>query len=317
VIEVAQLEKSYGPVRALDGISFEVPEREVVGFLGPNGAGKSTTLRILTGFLPADAGTVRIAGNDVRTHPVAVRRSIGYLPEGVPLYPEMRVREFLRFRAVLKGIERRRRGEAIGRALEMAGVAHVQKRIVGTLSKGYRQRVGIADALLGQPPVLILDEPTVGLDPEQVIQFRQLLCEIGKDRTVLLSTHILSEVEIVCTGVIIIHQGKIAAQDSAVRLRQRVQHAAPLRVEIAGPPEQLQKALASLPEVEAVEDLGPASAGDDSGRAFSAFRLRARRGRDPRVAVAQLCRRSAWELRELHREEVTLEEAFLEVVGKR
>ncbi len=325
MIHVSQLTKHFGSILALDSISFEVHEREVVGFLGPNGAGKTTTLRILTGFLPGDSGTVRVAGFDVAQDSLAVRRSIGYLPEGVPLYPEMRVREFLRFRARLKGIPRPGRRQAIRSALELARVSDVEKRIVGTLSRGYRQRVGLADALLGKPPVLILDEPTVGLDPEQVIQFRGLLRDVGRDRTVILSTHILSEVEMVCSSALIIHRGRIAAQDTAANLRRRVQAASPVRAEIAGPAAEVRAALASLSEVEKVleeseAEEGPAEqetpGGGKSGRPFRRYRLRPRRGQDPRQAIFQLARQRGWTLRELYREQVTLEEAFLEIVGK-
>ena len=174
-----------------------------MGFLGPNGAGKSTMLRILAGFLPGDSGSVRVAGHDVQERSLDVRRVIGYLPEGVPLYPEMRVSEYLRFRARLKGIPAGQRRKQIDRSLEATGVTDVRRRIIGTLSRGYRQRVGLADALLNEPRVLILDEPTVGLDPEQVRQFRSLLREVGRHRTVVLSTHILREVELVCSRVVI------------------------------------------------------------------------------------------------------------------
>jgi len=317
VIHVSDLTKSFGPVRALDRVSFHVAEREVVGFLGPNGAGKTTALRILTGFLPGDSGSVRVAGHDVGRDSLAVRRSIGYLPEGVPLYPEMRVVEFLRFRAALKGVSRRQRRGEVGTVLEQAGIEDVRKRIIGTLSKGYRQRVGLADALLGKPRVLILDEPTVGLDPEQVIHFRELLREIGKNRTVILSTHILSEVEMVCSGAIIIHHGRVAAQDTAENLRRRVRDIAPVLVEIDGPPGKVRSALESLEEVETV--LAAETGARDSSAATSAYRayrLRPCRGRDPREAIFALARKESWTLRELHREDVPLEEAFLEIVGR-
>ncbi len=316
MISVSGLTKYFGPVRALDGVGFEVNEREIVGFLGPNGAGKTTTLRILTGFLSGDSGSVRVAGFDVSRDSLAVRRSIGYLPEGVPLYPEMRVREFLKFRAALKGIARRDRAREMGLALDQAGVTDVERRIIGTLSKGYRQRVGLADALLGRPRVLILDEPTVGLDPKQVIQFRSMLREVGQDRTVILSTHILSEVEIVCSGAIIIHEGRIAAQDSAENLRQRVRDVSPVRVELAGPADGVRAALESLDEVEALLSVSsePSAEGDRDGR--RTYRVRPRRGRDPREAIFRLAAERGWTLRELHREEVTLEEAFLEIVGR-
>lgn len=318
MIHVSQLTKSYGPVRALDQISFDVAEGQVIGFLGPNGAGKTTTLRILTGFLPGDSGTVTVNGHDVARNSVAVRSSLGYLPEGVPLYPEMRVVEFLRFRARLKGITRRDRDREVESALEATGIAGVRRRIVGTLSKGYRQRVGLADALLGRPPVLVLDEPTVGLDPEQVLQFRQLLTEVGRERTVILSTHILSEVENICDGVIIIDNGRIAAQDSASSLRERVRSASPTIAEIQGPKGQILDALRSLTEVQSVDAKAvddPAEDGQTPEQRFRRYVLRPHHGRDPRSAVFALVRDHDWNLRELHHQPPTLEEAFLEIVG--
>lgn len=321
MIHVSRLTKRFGSIRALDEISFDVQEREVVGFLGPNGAGKTTTLRVLTGFLTGDAGTVRVAGHDVSRDSIAVRRSIGYLPEGVPLYPEMRTIEFLRFRAALKGISRRARVGAIGAALERVGIVDVRRQVIGTLSKGYRQRVGLADALLGDPKVLILDEPTVGLDPEQVIQFRKLLREIGQDRTVLLSTHILSEVELVCSGAIIIHRGRIAAQDSAENLRQRVQGMAPVIVEIDGPEQLVRQTLSRMDDVESVVSapVDEVALNDGDSEAvtgeFHRFLLRPKPGRDPRVAVFLLAREKGWTMRELRREPIPLEEAFLDIVS--
>ena len=221
MIEVDRLSKRFGAVEALQDVSFSVAEGEILGFLGPNGAGKSTTMRILAGFLPGDSGTVRVAGYDVRSDSLSVRRQLGYLPEGVPLYPDMRVKEYMRYRSRIKGIPLRQRQTAIDRALDKTRVTDVRRQIIGTLSRGYRQRVGLADALLAEPRVLILDEPTVGLDPEQVRQFRALLGEVGEDRTVILSTHILSEVELSCSSVVIIRDGSIVARDRAEDLRRR------------------------------------------------------------------------------------------------
>ena len=294
---------------AVDDISFDVEEGQIIGFLGPNGAGKTTTLRILTGFLPGDTGTVRVAGCDVSRDSVRVREAIGYLPEGVPLYPEMRVSEFLRFRARLKGISRRERSREVGAALELTHIDHVRRRIVGTLSKGYRQRVGLADALLGQPSVLILDEPTVGLDPEQVIQFRQLLREVGRERTVILSTHILSEVDHICDGAIIIHGGRIAAQDTAANLRRRVQAFSPILLEVKGSDMLVAADLRGLSGVKVVQEL------EKSDDGYQRFHVRPHSGRDPRADIYGLVRDRDWTLRELHQIPATLEEAFLEIVG--
>jgi ABC-2 type transport system ATP-binding protein len=223
MIEVEHLSKSYGPFEAVRDVSFRVDKGEVVGFLGPNGAGKSTTLRILAGFLGATSGRVRIAGHDIGDEPIAAREKLGYMPETSPLYPEMRVREYLTFRAELKRIPRRARGEAVGRALADARVEDVASVLIGHLSKGYRQRVGLADALLGSPPLLILDEPTAGLDPNQIREVRDLIGRLGKDHTVLLSTHILSEVEATCSRALVIARGRLVAEGTidAIRAMQR------------------------------------------------------------------------------------------------
>ena len=212
MIEVTELTKYYGARRVLQGISFEVREGEVAGFVGLNGAGKTTTMRILSGFMPFECGTVMVGGCDVSRDSLGARRLMGYLPEGVPLYPEMRVDEFLRYRAGLKDLRGAARRAAVDRVLERCDITHVRRRIIGQLSKGYRQRVGIADALLVDPPYLILDEPTVGLDPLQVRRLRELLKDIGRERTIIFSTHILSEVDVVCDSVIIIHEGRIVAR---------------------------------------------------------------------------------------------------------
>src|SRR5712692_8551546 len=209
MIEVDNLTKFFGPVLAVDHISFRVSQGEIVGFLGPNGAGKTTTMRILTSYLPATSGVVRVAGYDVMTQSMDVRRSIGYLPESVPLYPEMRVDEYLLYRAKLKGVDRKERQHRLDYCLEHCRIREVRRRLIGTLSKGYRQRVGLADAMIHDPPILILDEPTVGLDPLQIRETLALIKELGEKHTILLSTHILSEVETICQRVIIINAGRI------------------------------------------------------------------------------------------------------------
>jgi len=220
VISVSHLTKRYGDVVAVDDVSFEVGKGEVVGFLGPNGAGKSTTLRILAGFLGQTKGTVRVCGHDVALDSLEARKSLGYMPEAVPLYPEMRVIEYLAFRAEVKRVERKKRASAIEAAMEKAGVADRATTVIGKLSKGYRQRVGLADALVSSPPLLILDEPTAGLDPNQIRDVRKLLRELGKEHTVLLSTHILTEVESSCTRAIVIAKGKLVAQGSVEEVRR-------------------------------------------------------------------------------------------------
>ncbi len=221
MIEVEDLHKRYGPVHALRGISFEVERGVLTGFLGPNGAGKSTTLRILAGFLGATEGRVRVSGFDLSTHRLEAAQKIGYMPETSPLYPEMKIEEYLRFRAELKGVGRSKRTEEVGRACELTRIADRRRMLIRDLSKGYRQRVGLADALLGRPPLLILDEPTAGFDPNQVQQVRALLDALREDHTIFLSTHILSEVEATCEEAVVIHEGRVVASGNIEALRQR------------------------------------------------------------------------------------------------
>jgi ABC-2 type transport system ATP-binding protein len=221
MIVVEHLTKYYGEYPAVRDVNFEVPRGRVVGFLGPNGAGKSTTMRILAGFLTATGGRATIAGHDVFADPIAVRRRIGYMPESCPLYPELRVNEYLKFRAGLKGLGWSARRKRIDYVIERCWLTDVRRQLVGTLSKGYRQRVGLADALLADPPVLILDEPTAGLDPAQIRETRKLIRELGTQHTMLLSTHILSEVEMTCDSVVVIYQGRVVEDGTLADVRQK------------------------------------------------------------------------------------------------
>ena len=234
MIEVSNLTKDYGTVVAVRDLSFSVGKGEIVGFLGPNGAGKSTTLRVLAGFLGATSGRVRIAGHDIAEAPLAARRALGYMPESAPLYPELRVSEYLLFRARLKEVPRAKQNAAIGSAMERAGVGHMAGTVIGHLSKGYRQRVALADALVSDPPLLILDEPTAGLDPNQIREVRALIKDLGGDRTVLLSTHILSEVEATCERALVIDRGRLVAEGTIEELRAR-QHSSTLSVRVRDP----------------------------------------------------------------------------------
>ena len=221
MIQVKNLTKRYGELAAVDGISFTIEPSRIVGFLGPNGAGKTTTLRLLAGLLAPSAGTATVAGFDILTDSLEVRRRIGYLPENVPLYPEMRVAEYLRYRARLKEVPRGQVGRRIGQSLERCGIEDVAGRIIGQLSKGYRQRVGLADCLVHDPPVLLLDEPTIGLDPNQIRLVHAMIRELARDHTILLSTHILPEVEITCDAFLLIDLGRIVAEDSLDGLKAR------------------------------------------------------------------------------------------------
>ncbi len=221
MIVVEHLTMYYGEYPAVRDVNFEVSKGRVVGFLGPNGAGKSTTMRILAGFLTATGGRATVAGHDVFADPIAVRRRIGYMPESCPLYPELRVNEYLKFRAGLKGLGWSARRQRIDYVIERCWLTDVRRQLVGTLSKGYRQRVGLADALLADPPVLILDEPTAGLDPAQIRETRKLIRELGTQHTMLLSTHILSEVEMTCDSVVVIYQGRVVEDGTLADVRQK------------------------------------------------------------------------------------------------
>ena len=211
MINVDNLSKFYGSVEAVRGISFDVQEGEIIGFLGPNGAGKSTTMKILTGYMPASSGSAHIAGFDVSQDPLNVQKNLGYLPENNPLYPEMTVKAYLDYSASIKGLTGLEKNRSIGSVIEKCGLANVESRVIGHLSKGYRQRVGLAQALVNDPPVMLLDEPTSGLDPAQIVEIRNLIKDLKGNRTIMLSTHILPEVNMVCDRVVIIHQGRLAA----------------------------------------------------------------------------------------------------------
>src|SRR4051812_26872952 len=239
MIVVEKLSKYFGQVMAVDRVSFEVDKGEIVGFLGPNGAGKTTTMRILTSFLPATSGIAKVAGYDVMSESMDVRRNIGYLPESVPLYSEMRVEEYLIYRAKLKGVERTNRQQRIDYCLDRCRIREVRRRLIGTLSKGYRQRVGLADTMLHDPVILILDEPTAGLDPLQIRETLALIKELGQTHTILLSTHILSEVEAVCERVIIINAGRIGLAKNMAELEKDMV----IVLEVRGPAEQTTSVL--------------------------------------------------------------------------
>ncbi|MGD8450438.1 MAG: ATP-binding cassette domain-containing protein [Phycisphaerae bacterium] len=304
MIEVRNLSKHYGAHRAVDNISFRVNEGEVVGFLGPNGAGKTTTLRILTCFLPATAGAASVAGHDVFTESLAVRRSVGYLPESVPLYPEMRVREYLRFRGKLRGLSYTERATALGEVTERCWLKDVYNRPIGHLSKGYRQRVGLADALLHNPPVLILDEPTVGLDPSQIRETRSLIRELAQEHTVILSSHILPEVEATCQRIIFIHEGRLVASGSPEELRERFSERHGAIVEVRAPAEEVDAALRTVAGVSDVRT----ALHDGWTRATVVA------NQDVRTAVAALVAQRGWALRELRRDAATLEDFFVQTV---
>jgi ABC-2 type transport system ATP-binding protein len=305
MIKVENLTKRYGGFAAINELNFEVEKGEVVGFLGPNGAGKSTTMKILTSFLPATSGRATIGGFDVFEQSIEARKRLGYLPENTPLYTDMRVGEYLRFRANLKGVPGRKVRQAVGDALELCSLRDVERKIIGALSKGYRQRVGLADALVHDPDLLILDEPTIGLDPNQVRQVRELIKNLGGKRTVLISTHILPEVEIMCSRVIVIHKGKIRASDTAENLLKNHRATGSMRIEAKVGSDD---AVALLSRLSGVKDMTTEQDGD-----YTILQLRLEANTDPSEAVYQLARERNWTIRELTRRRPTLEDVFVEL----
>jgi gliding motility-associated transport system ATP-binding protein len=306
MIHVEGLTKYYGDYPAIQGVSFHVERGQIVGFLGHNGAGKSTTMRILAGYLTATSGKASIAGHDVFWDSIAVRRKIGYMPESCPLYLEMRVAEYLHFRAGIKGIYGQERRKRIDYALERCWLKDVDRQLIGTLSKGYRQRVGLADSLLANPPVLILDEPTAGLDPTQIRSTRTLIRELGEEHTILLSTHILSEVEMACDHVIIVHGGKVAKACSLRDLHEEANKQGSLVAIFEGDFEGN-----TLRNIAGLEILS-----GESIAGATTLRLEAT---DPAAATREIYRRALnhdWPLRELRPDRPTLEDVFVQITGR-
>lgn len=319
MIAVDHLSKSFGRVTAVNDISFDVAKGEIVGFLGPNGAGKTTTLRMLTGYIPPTSGTASIAGYDIIKEPLKVRQHIGYLPEHVPLYDDQRVTEYLKFRARLKGIGGKALWNSVARVTEMCGLDHMRRKLIRTLSKGYRQRVGLADALLGSPDLLILDEPTNGLDPNQIRQIRELIKNLAQDHTIILSTHILSEVEMISTKVIIIDQGQVKAADTPSNLTDKLRAAGKISLEIRHDnEEEVIAQLSQLPDVTKVfrEGSDQSNIITPESDAWLSLTVRAEAGTDTREHVASLCADKHWPIRHLYRHIPTLEDVFVELTRK-
>ena len=308
MIQVDRLTKQYGPVTAIRDVSFRVEKGEIVGFLGPNGAGKTTAMRILSCFMPATGGTARVAGYDVFSQSLEVRKRIGYLPENVPLYLEMSVAAYLEFVAEIKGVGRSERKRRVAEVMDRCDIADVQQRLIGKLSKGYRQRVGLAQALVNDPDVLILDEPTIGLDPVQIAEIRALIKSLAGQHTVILSTHILPEVSMVCQGVIIINRGRIVARGSLDRLAEEFFPTSRIQLQIAGPGDAVGAALRQIPGILRIEQ-------EAMGDGVWLYLVESTRGRDVRAHIAQLVVERRWELLELHQEGMSLEEVFLRVVA--
>ena len=314
IIEVRDVTKWYGKTLALDRASFSVEKGQIVGFLGPNGAGKSTTLRILTGYLPATSGEARVNGRDVLLESLAVRSAVGYMPENVPLYPEMRVEEYLRFRAGLKDVPPKDRRAAVERVIDRCWLKDVRRRLVGQLSKGFRQRVGLAEALIADPPVLILDEPTIGLDPAQIQEVRHLIKSLGEKHTVLLSSHMLTEVEKTCSHVVIVDHGRIAKTGSLEEMRKGIgEQRIVLEVRCpSGPPgvgpAEMVRAVGQVSGVSAVRR-------DELGDGWQQLVVTPSAGADPREGLYHLVAQRGWSLREIRLQMGTLEGLYMQITA--
>ena len=309
MIEVQGLTKRYGRTTAVDDLNFSVRRGEILGFLGPNGAGKTTTMRVLTCYLPPTLGKVTVAGYDVMEQPLEVKKRVGYLPETPPLYTDMRVREMLGFAARIKGVPRRQVKQRVEMAAEKTAVTDVLQKIVGHLSKGYRQRVGLAAALIHEPEVLVLDEPTAGLDPKQIIETRKLIQSLAGNHTIILSTHILPEAAHTCNRVMIINKGKLVAEDTPENLTARLQGFETMKLLVEGPPEQIQE---TLTRVEGVNHVAHMPALD--GRVE--FSVETSPGHDARKELARAVVESGWGLLELRPMGMSLEEIFLKLTTK-
>jgi ABC-2 type transport system ATP-binding protein len=309
MIDVHHLTKRYARHEAVRDISFSVGKGEIVGFLGPNGAGKTTTLRMLTGYLPPTSGSARVAGFDIFRESIQARSRIGYMPENVPLYEDMRVREYLGFRARLKGLSGGDTRRRVAEVLDTCGLQSVRRKMIKTLSKGYRQRVGLADALVHDPELLILDEPTNGLDPNQIRQIRELIRQLGQTHTVLVSTHILHEVEMTCNRVIIIDNGRIKAADTPANLTRRMRAAGRIQVELQADPEV---AAGALNRIEHVKKVTPELLDDG----WTRHTVWVDSGMDAREGISRIAAQYGWPLRSLFRHEATLEDVFVELTRK-
>ncbi|MBM3945974.1 MAG: ATP-binding cassette domain-containing protein [SAR202 cluster bacterium] len=303
MIEAHDLTKYYGDFVGVEKVNFTVRKGEVVGLLGPNGSGKTTTMRMLTGFMPPTSGTCRIAGHDVLADSLEARRAIGYLPETVPLYTDMTVEDYLDFMGTIRGLSKQYLTRRIGQVVDLCRLGTYRRSHIAKLSKGYRQRVGIAQAILHEPQVLIMDEPTVGIDPIQVVETRQLIKSLGEEHTILLSTHILPEVSMICRRVLIIHEGAMVAEDTPANLAQRLRVTDRIEAEIRGPASAVTNALRAIPGVSNVTRTGE---GD-----VSTYHVDFRSDADPRETISKLVISNNWGLRKLNPMSMSLEEIFL------
>ena len=305
MIQATGLTHFYGPRPAIDDVNFTVEKGEILGFLGPNGAGKTTTMRILTGFMPPTRGKVTVDGYDVVEQSLEVRRKIGYLPETVPLYTDMTVSSYLKYMGTLRAMPSKEIKRRIGEVVDVCRLGDYHKTIIGKLSKGFRQRVGVAQAILHEPEVLVLDEPTIGIDPIQVVETRRLIQDLGKSQTVVLSSHILPEVSMICERVMIINEGKIVAEDTPANLAQRLEGVNRMEIEIGGPANEV---MAALQRVEGVTDVSHRSA---QGKEF--YTVQVRGGQDLRDEISRAVVSSGWSLLSMQSVGMSLEDIFLKL----
>jgi ABC-2 type transport system ATP-binding protein len=311
MIDVQHVSRYFGRVMAVDDISFQVDKGEILGFLGPNAAGKTTTMRVITTFIPATKGTATVAGFDVHEQSMQVRKRIGYLPENPPLYPEMRVKDYLDFVAKIKGVDPKNRSKAVDEAMGKTAITNVKDRVIKTLSKGYKQRVGLAQALVHNPEILILDEPTLGLDPKQIIEVRELIKALAGDHTIILSTHILPEVSMTCERVVIIDRGKVVAEDTPENLTRKLSGSQRLTVTVKGPAGQINEKLANIAGILKVQELKGEHSSD-----YTSMTIESKPDVEIRPIVAQTVVENGWELYELSSEAMTLEDVFLHLITK-
>ncbi len=311
MIEVQNLTKRYGEHLAVDNVSFTVADGEIIGFLGPNGAGKSTTMNMLTGYLSSTEGVILIDGIDILEDPVHAKAKIGYLPEVPPLYPDMTVNEYLHFACELKKVPAKKRRESVDQLVKLTRIREVQNRLIINLSKGYKQRVGLAAALAGNPDVLILDEPTAGLDPKQIMEFRDLIRGLSKTHTIVISSHILAEIQAVCDRVIIINHGRIMATDTPEALSQRIMRNNKLELRIKGPKDEIAQGLRAIEGVVAVDILRIREEGSVD------LMLETDENADVREQVFAFCSSGNYPILLMHTTEMTLEDIFLQITGER
>lgn len=313
MIKAENLTKRYGAVTAVDNITFEIAKGEIVGFLGPNGAGKTSTMRVLTGFMSPTEGSVTVAGHDVSRDVMQVKRRTGYLPESTPLYTDMRVAEYLDFVGEVKGLGRVQRRRRVAEVMDATHITHRAASLIGTLSKGYRQRVGLAQALINDPEVLILDEPTIGLDPKQITDIRSLIKELSGRRTVILSSHILPEVQMICSRVMIINNGRLVAADTTENLAGRFKSGGRLTVKLSAPVAEAMEAIEKLPGVKSVT-LGEAPKEAGEGEVSAVYNMDTEGGKAPRKALVRLVAEKDWDLVELAEPSLSLEEIYIKLV---